>query len=188
VENKLIETFEHYKIQKFIEDDSKLLDLFDQLDPVSCDEIYSLWSGGSFQTGHWAAKALIDMKWYGKWFRSKLDAAPLICFDEEGNLFSNLILGGEGVLWMAEFRGKSSATLIYDSQPMFNHLRKVNDDTLMGIMDEKRLLTEIEIVPDNRFYYFYLHRVAEFPANFVSNNQNQMKLWPASGRARHTGR
>lgn len=138
MKDNLIEVFERYKSERFIQDDSKLLDLFDQLDPVSCDEIYSRWSGGSFQTGHWVGNALRDMKWYGKWFRSKLDAAPLICFDEDGNLFSNQVVGGEGILWMAEFRGKVSATLICDIQPMFDHFRKVDDDTLMGIMDEKK--------------------------------------------------
>jgi len=183
---KLTEVFEEYKSLNFIEDDSKLLDLFDQLGPVSCDEIYSPWSGRSFQTGHWAVKLLRDIKWYGKWFRSKLAAAPLICFDERENLFSNQILGGEGTLWMAEFRGKVSATLIYDCQPMFNHFRKVDDNTLMGLMDEKRLLTGFEIVPADRYYYFYLQRIAEFPARFVTDNQTN--LWPVSRRTRMKGR
>ncbi|ADV83772.1 DUF4334 domain-containing protein [Terriglobus saanensis] len=183
MENKLIEAFEQYRNQKFIKDDSKLLELFDHLDPVSCDEIYSRWAGECFQTGHWAVKTLTDMKWYGKWFQTKMNCAPLICFNEEGDLFSNQILGGEGILWTAEFRGKVSATLSYDSQPMFNHFRRVDENTLMGIMQEKRLLTGLEIVPATHYLYFCLRRVAEFPAKLVPHSQAD--LWPAPRRAHY---
>ena len=185
VRNKSVEAFEHYKNQQFIENDSRLLELFDQLDPVSCDEIYSRWGGGSFKTSHWAVQTLTDLKWYGKWFQTKMNCAPLICFNEEGDLFSNQIFGGEGILWMAEFRGKVSATLFCDIQPIFDHFRKVDDDTLMGVMDEKRLLTEMEIVSNDRYFFFYLHRVAEFPAKFV--NKNETNLWPVSQQAGHKG-
>ena len=86
---------------------------------------------------------------------------------------------------MAEFRGKVSATLFCDIQPIFDHFRKVDDDTLMGVMDEKRLLTEMEIVSNDRYFFFYLHRVAEFPAKFV--NKNETNLWPVSQQAGHKG-
>ena len=180
VRNKSVEAFEHYKNQQFIENDSRLLELFDQLDPVSCDEIYSRWGGGSFKTSHWAVQTLTDLKWYGKWFQTKMNCAPLICFNEEGDLFSNQIFGGEGILWMAEFRDKVSATLSYDSQPIFNHFRRVDENTLMGLMQEKRMLTGIEIVPEDPYFYFYLRRVAEFPSKLVPHNQAD--LWPVPRR------
>jgi|GEM_PF-1699056 len=181
LEDELAQAFERYKKQDFIEDDSRLLDLFDQLDPISCDEIYSRWATGSFNTDHWATKAVRKMKWYGQWFRSKMEASPLICFDEEGNLFPLQVIGGEGTLWMAEFRGKISATMMCDLQPVFNYFRKVNDDTLMGIMHEKKLLPETNTEPDDRYFYFHSRRIAEFPVNFVV--KNEMDLWPTSQQA-----
>ena len=55
---------------------------------------------------------------------------------------------------MIEFRGKVSATMVYDNQPVFDHLRKVNEYTLMGIMNGK------DIVFDNgEHFYFFLERV-----------------------------
>ena len=40
---------------------------------------------------------------------------------------------------MLEFRGKSSATMIYDNLPINDVFRKVDDDTLMGCMDFKKM-------------------------------------------------
>ncbi|ADV83773.1 DUF4334 domain-containing protein [Terriglobus saanensis] len=181
LKNELAQAFEKYKNQEFIEDDSKLLDLFDQLDPISCDEIYSRWATGPFNTDHWATKAVSKVKWYGQWFRSKMDATPLVCFDEEGNLFPYQVIGGEGTLWMAEFRGKISATMMCDLQPVFNYFRKVDDNTLMGIMSEKKLLPETDAEPTDRYFYFHSRRIAEFPVDFVI--KNEMDLWPASQQA-----
>ena len=54
---------------------------------------------------------------------------------------------------MIEFRGKVSATMVYDNQPVFDHFRKVNDYTLMDIMNGK------DIVFDNgEHFYFFLER------------------------------
>ena len=45
-------------------------------------------------------------RWYGKTFNSVEDAKPLICRDEDGNLYSDVKSGnGEASLWNIEFRG-----------------------------------------------------------------------------------
>nr|WP_010482236.1 DUF4334 domain-containing protein [Acaryochloris sp. CCMEE 5410] len=38
---------------------------------------------------------------------------------------------------MMEYRHKVSATMIYDSLPIHDTFRKVDDDTVLGLMDSK---------------------------------------------------
>lgn len=40
-------------------------------------------------------------------------------------------------LRMTEYRGKVSATMVYDQQPINDVFRKVDDNTVMGVMDTK---------------------------------------------------
>src|SRR5215813_10756440 len=159
-----ITLFQQLKKQHKISDDKKIIDLFDSLAPVRCEEILSRWQGGGFDTGHWLLQALSDMKWYGKWFTSTLDAKPLVCFNHEGKLYSNQIMRGEGSLWMTEFRGKVSASIVYDGEPIIGHFRKVDDNTLLGMASGKKLSLGKEVVENGKHQYFYLERVAEFPA------------------------
>lgn len=44
---------------------------------------------------------------------------------------------GEARLRMVDFRGKSSATMIYDRLPIHDHFRRIDDQTVMGLMDFK---------------------------------------------------
>lgn len=134
--------------------DTRLLDeLFDALEPVRIDEMMGDWKGGELKTGHKGSLALQALGWHGKSFHSRLDAKPLICRDADGKLFSSQAMKGEASLWMVEFRGKVSACMVYDAQPIFDHFRRVDERTLMGIMDGK------EMVLDNgKHFYFYLER------------------------------
>jgi hypothetical protein len=40
-------------------------------------------------------------------------------------------------LRMTEYRGRSSATMIYDSKPINDVFRRVSDDTVLGLMDHR---------------------------------------------------
>lgn len=40
-------------------------------------------------------------------------------------------------LRMVDYRGKNSATMIYDRLPIHDHFRKIDDDGVMGLMDFK---------------------------------------------------
>jgi hypothetical protein len=42
-------------------------------------------------------------------------------------------------LRMVEYRGVSTATMIYDAQPVNDHFRRVDDDALLGVMDLRGL-------------------------------------------------
>ena len=50
------------------------------------------------------------------------------------------------------FQGMTSAAMIYDTQPIIDHFRKINDNRVMGAM---------VIEGDNRVYFFELERVEE---------------------------
>ncbi len=130
--------------------------LWADLTPVTVEEILGPWRGGDFSTGHIASTVLEQVRWHGKTFISALDAKPLICRDDEGELYSNLKAGGDGEasLWQVEFRGETTATMVYDRKPVFDHFKKVDDATLMGIMNGK--LQAAFGVSD--LYYFWLER------------------------------
>lgn len=160
--------FEQLKAQHKFDDETVLMNFFDKLPPVGVEEILSKWQGGDFDTKHWGTPALREQKWFGKWFRSQLDGSPLVCYNDEGKLYPNQLMNGECSLWMIEFRGKVSATMVYDGAPIFDHFRKVDDNTLMGVMNGKQPKGFPEIVANGKYYYFFLERIQEFPAEFVA--------------------
>ncbi|MFT5193834.1 MAG: hypothetical protein ACI9EW_004185 [Cellvibrionaceae bacterium] len=53
---------------------------------------------------------------------------------------------------MLDFRGKTSATMIYDRLPIHDHFRKIDEHTVMGLMDFKGVENP---------YFFILQREAE---------------------------
>ncbi|GIF21695.1 hypothetical protein BJ973_004860 [Actinoplanes tereljensis] len=121
------------------------------LEPVRAEDILGEWRGSEFDTGHPLNGQLEKAGWHGKTFLSVSDAKPLICRGPDGELYSNTELGkGEASLWNVEFRGEVTATMVYDGQPVFDHFKRVDDDTLMGIMNVKRNA--------GQFYYFILER------------------------------
>ncbi|MEU4236110.1 DUF4334 domain-containing protein [Actinoplanes sp. NPDC026619] len=132
-------------------DAGELDEVWALLGTVRPEEILGEWRGSEFDTGHPLNGRLEQAGWFGKTFVSVSDAKPLICRDAEGKLYSNTELGkGEASLWNIEFRGEVTATMVYDGQPVFDHFKRVDDDTLMGIMNVKQ--------NGGLFYYFILER------------------------------
>ncbi|MDR6978327.1 hypothetical protein J2X68_005053 [Streptomyces sp. 3330] len=122
------------------------------------EDILGGWKGGEFRTGHPLEGMLAEASWYGKTFAAVHDAKPLMCRNEAGELYSNIELGqGEASLWTVEFRGESTATMVYDGRPVLDHFKWVDDTTLMGIMNGKGIPAE------GPFYYFFLERAPEPP-------------------------
>ncbi|WP_405392613.1 DUF4334 domain-containing protein [Streptomyces sp. NBC_01102] len=120
---------------------------------VRPEEILGDWKGGEFRTGHPLDGTLEKADWYGKSFAAVHDAKPLVCRNAAGELYSNRELGkGEASLWTVEFRGEATATMIYDGRPVLDHFKRVDDTTLMGIMNGKGVPT------DGPFFYFFLDR------------------------------
>ena len=49
-------------------------------------------------------------------------------------------------LRMTTYRGKPSATMVYDNLPINDVFRKVDDDTVLGVMDLKGMKTQFFFV------------------------------------------
>jgi len=132
---------------------AELDEIWAGLDTVRSADLLGTWKGDEFHTGHKMNGMLKAARWFGKVFKSVDDVDPIVCYDEDGNLFSNneLSLGGAS-LWDVEFRGEVTATMVYDGQPVLDHFKKVDENTLMGIMDGKRQRAS------GRYLYFLLER------------------------------
>lgn len=134
--------------------DAELDEFWATLPPATVSQMLGEWRGGEFVTGHKMNGLLTKVGWFGKTFRSVTDVQPLVCLDADGNKFSNVELGkGEASLWAEEFRGEVVATMVYDGQPTHDHFKRVDDDTVVGIMNGKGVLDQ------GRYFYFYLERV-----------------------------
>lgn len=134
--------------------DAELDEFWTTLPPATVEQMIGDWRGGEFVTGHRMNGQLEKVGWFGKSFRSATDVQPLVCVDADGNKFSNIKLGkGEASLWAEEFRGEVVATMVYDGQPTHDHFKRVDDDTVLGIMNGKGVLD------NGRYFYFYLERV-----------------------------
>jgi hypothetical protein len=137
--------------------DTELDQFWSTLAPATIDGMIGEWKGGDFFTGHKMNGQLEKAGWFGKTFKSAADVQPLVCLDADGNKFSNVAMGkGEASLWLEDFRGEVTATMVYDGQPVHDHFKRIDDDAVMGIMNGKGVLDFQDGV--GRYYYFYLER------------------------------
>jgi hypothetical protein len=146
-------------------------ELFDALPSMDLDSLIGTWAGSEFPSGHPNDGSLSNSGWYGKRFLDHESVDPLLFWTADGkDLFAadpSKILSGmrsgkvadaqaefetqqaKARLRMVEFRGVSTATMIYDNLPIFDHFRKVNEDTVLGAMDARG---------DAATYFFVLRR------------------------------
>lgn len=122
-----------------------LMPLYDQLETVSADFMIGTWRGGKFDGG----KDPDPINWYGKRFVSATHVEPLLCRAEDGTIYPYEKLGA-AQLREVVFKGKASASLIYDQQPIMDYFRKVTDDVVIGLGDIKGQPTD---------FFFHLTRV-----------------------------
>ncbi|GGC92602.1 DUF4334 domain-containing protein [Halopseudomonas salina] len=109
-----------------------LLPLFEQLEPIDTDFMLGTWKGGKFDGG----TEPDPINWYGKRFNSITDVEPLLVTDSEGKVQTFEKLGGAQMREI-KYKGVSSAALIYDTQPIMDYFRKVNDNVVIGLGDIK---------------------------------------------------
>lgn len=109
---------------------------FDTLHPVPESFMLGEWRGGCFKTGHPGEVMLGKLQWRGKRFNSRTDVNPMLCADAAGNVVANPILG-TAQLREVVYRGVPTATMVYDTQPIFDHFRLIDDNTVLGAMDRK---------------------------------------------------
>ncbi|WP_018503508.1 DUF4334 domain-containing protein [Parafrankia discariae] len=129
--------------------------LWARLAPVEARDLLGLWRGFAFPTGHRLERVLARSRWYGKRFVALDDVQPLVCAGENGELFSDVKAGrGEASLWNVEFRGEVTATMVYDGMPVLDHFKRVDDHTVMGIMNGRPGV----VLDDGKHFYFGLER------------------------------
>lgn len=114
--------------------DAELDAMWAELTTVHPRDILGSWRGLGLNTGHSASERLRALRWYGKNFHSPYDTEPLVCRDEEGRLYSNTEAAGSASLHTLPFRAELTATLVYHSRLILDHFKRVDDETLMGIM------------------------------------------------------
>ncbi len=122
--------------------------LFDKLPDVAEDFMIGEWDGGVFDTGHPGEGQLEALRWIGKTFRDRNDVSPIVSRGPDGGRVVNPIMGAAS-LRRVEYRGVVTATMCYDQHPVFDHFRKLDERTVLGVMDRKG---------DRLPLYFYLRR------------------------------
>lgn len=123
------------------------------LPAVRVEELLGSWRGGEFRTGHGFEGQLARARWHGKTFRSATDVDPIVCRGDDGRLYADEKLAGGGAsLWMVEFRGESTATMVYDGRPVLDHFKRLGAGVLLGVMNGKG------VVDGGRHYYFVLDK------------------------------
>ncbi|EXM20319.1 GXWXG domain [Fusarium oxysporum f. sp. vasinfectum] len=128
-------------------DTAALDSFFDQLPPIPLSHLVGSWNGGFFDTGHPNGDFMKDISWIGKDFFSVDHVDPVI-IERDGTRQS---WGKWGLASLKEivFRGQMTSAMIYDDQPVIDYFRLVDDKTVAGIMEGKKL---------NGPFYFYLTR------------------------------
>lgn len=154
------------------------LKIFDALEPVTLDFMIGRWKGYEIATGHPMDGLLEASGWYGKWFITKEEVHPLLFLaNKNTGLYAvnpkliplemkfpkTRMLGmmmallrpilqtkkSTARIRMIEYRGKLTGTMAYDEKAIFDHFAKINDTTMLGVMDLKR---------SNSSYVFVLER------------------------------
>jgi|SRR5690625_3409892 len=140
---------------------------FDSLEPINITGMVGIWKGQELKTGHPMEGILEAANWYGKVFEDKDHVFPLVFETSSHKLYAgnpgkiyfknlqkNLSPKAVSVLFpiispfiktkkskarlrMMNYRGKTTAAMFYDQLAIIDVFRKVDDDTVMGIMDCK---------------------------------------------------
>ena len=142
------------------------LRIFDMLEPVSIAFLTGRWKGYGFPTSHPMDGILETLGWYGKIFIDDDHVHPLVFYGKgRKELFAlhpgkismtfhypvtrilrTLLLVSrpffqtrktKARLRMMEYRGKITAAMIYDDKPVTDYFGKVDEETILGVMDLK---------------------------------------------------
>ena len=132
--------------------------IFDSLPAVSIDFMLGLWKASGFSTGHPSDGKLERLGWYGKRFTDKDSVDPMVFNANDDETFSAdpvYILRNIDVLKrasdvrdkvetkepkarlrMVEGRGTLTASMVYNDLPIIDHFRKLDEDTVLGMMEK----------------------------------------------------
>lgn len=144
---------------------TEALNWFDELETVDESFMLSNWKGRELRTGHPMEGLLEASGWHGKFFpdrekvhplvfgkgQQKFSGRPAILFPLSNIPVPKILIPvfmwlikplirtrrSKARLRMVEYRGKVSATMIYDELPICDHFRKINETSVLGAMDSK---------------------------------------------------
>lgn len=109
------------------------------------------WRGGVFPTGHAGEPLLAQLRWDGKTFASTEDVHPIVCLDGDGRRVVNPVMGAARLrLIPAPGETTPTAAMVYDAHPIIDHFKRLDDATVLGVMDRKG---------DAAPLYFWLRRL-----------------------------
>ena len=144
----------------------EVFEAFDSLETISSEFLHGRWKGFEIETNHPLDGLLVASGWYGKIFVNNEDVHPLVFFaKEKSELYSvepsllpfntklpkneslGLVLAMARIILETkesrarlrnlEYRGRVSATMIYDGIPIMDTFVKIDDDRVLGVMDLK---------------------------------------------------
>ena len=116
--------------------DARLFEFYDRLPAMPAEAMLGDWTGGILSRNHPVDAQLGAMRWDGKRFVGPNEVYPIISKDDEGKRVVNNVLG-TACLREVVFRGVCTATMVYDKSPVFDHFRRVSQDLVVGVMDQK---------------------------------------------------
>ncbi|KAL8909664.1 MAG: hypothetical protein Q9171_004970 [Xanthocarpia ochracea] len=132
--------------------EAEVAKVFDSLKPLaSADLLIGSWNGAGVKTGHKTAENLMRVRWVGNDFRGVDDVNPIMVLNDKDQRVWGEEWGHASLRKMV-FRRVTSIAMIYDTQPIFDHFRYVNEDFVMGARDFPKLMGT------QGTFYFYLSR------------------------------
>lgn len=106
--------------------------LWDSLAPARVDDVAgSRWRGTGLDTGHPMFAMLGEMRWWGKDFTDPRKVDPILVTDDSGAVVPDTSAtgGGGASLWEVSFRGRPTASMVYDRLPVIDHFAVVPSGT-----------------------------------------------------------
>ena len=155
-----------------------LLRIYDTLEPVDLAFMQGRWKGYELETGHFMDGLLELTGWYGKIFENADFVHPLLFYTaNKKKLYAvnplliplqvkfpkvkalGVLMGllrpilqtkkARARMRMIAYRGKVTGTMVYDHKAIMDHFAKIDENTMLGIMDLKG---------ETRPYFFVLER------------------------------
>ena len=140
--------------------------IFDALETVPVDFMLGTWKGSEFYTGHLMDGKLESSSWYGKRFNGVDQVDPLVFNANDGGIFAcdpvAAFMNAEARipdvqekvethqpaarLRTVVTRGEPTAAMIYNQLPIIDFFRKVDDNTVLGLMDNPT-------IPGHNFFF-----------------------------------
>ena len=163
----------HVALEKGIISAEEAFQILDDAPAIDCKFMIGAWRGFGFPTGHPSDHSLTSQGWYGKTFHSLDNVDPLVFSCKDGGVpwaaDPEKIMAvfersatiqdsraecesdkAEARLRRVEYRGQTTAAMVYNKQPIIDIFQRIDDTTVLGVMDNPQIA--------GRPFFFYLVR------------------------------